>query len=210
MEVHRFYGHPEAPKRDEGWRILEYLKSCAPGPWLSVGDYNEIMDLTEKWGNAGRREGQMEKFHDTLEECQLSDLGFIGPKFTWSNTKEDGGFTKERLDCAIANHEWYGMFQEVDVHILAARSSNHVPIMVSFDRFSDERRTPKYGFNFEAKWLEDEEYHQLLREARQNGGMRGTRVEGVANKLIYCRGLLSNWSRRKYGVVERELRNKTA
>jgi hypothetical protein len=45
----------------------------------------------------------MDLFHNTLENCQLSDLGFIDPKFTWVNYRIDGTFIHERLDRAIAN-----------------------------------------------------------------------------------------------------------
>jgi hypothetical protein len=86
----------------------------------------------------------------------------MGPKFTWSNGEEDGDFTKERLDRALDNNEWCGYFLKVEVNILVARSSDHALVMVNFDRSSAERRPSKFGFKFEAKWLEDEEYHQVL------------------------------------------------
>ena len=35
-----------------------------------------------------RHWNQMAAFQKTLEECDLTDLGFIGPKFTWSNCQE--------------------------------------------------------------------------------------------------------------------------
>ena len=100
-----FYRHLEVGKRHEGWAVLKYLKSCSPYPWLSVGDYNEIVDNSEKWGAAVRKESQMEQFRGCLEECQLSDLGFIGSKYTWTNAREDGDFTKVWLDRVLANKE---------------------------------------------------------------------------------------------------------
>jgi hypothetical protein len=38
-----------------------------------------------------------------LINCHLSDLGFTGSKFTWTNCRQDGSFIKEQLDRAIAN-----------------------------------------------------------------------------------------------------------
>jgi ribosomal protein L29 len=35
-------------------------------------------------------------------------------------------------------------------------------------------------------------------------------VDDVAGKLVSCRGVLSKWSRIKYGAVERDLKNKMA
>jgi hypothetical protein len=39
----------------------------------------------------------------TLINCHLSDLGFMGSKFTWTNYRQDGSFIRERLDRAVAN-----------------------------------------------------------------------------------------------------------
>jgi hypothetical protein len=45
-----------------------------------------------------RGESQMDGFRNGLEVCRLSDLGFMGPKFTWNNGRSDDLFTMERLD----------------------------------------------------------------------------------------------------------------
>jgi exonuclease III len=44
----RFYGHPETPKRHEAWALLKYLARFDPLPWLCIGDFNEIVNGTEK------------------------------------------------------------------------------------------------------------------------------------------------------------------
>jgi hypothetical protein len=48
----------------------------------------------------------MKAFRDVLQDCSLSDLGFQGSLFTWTNGREGDDFIKERLDRAVANHEW--------------------------------------------------------------------------------------------------------
>ena len=60
-----------------------------------------------------RKDWQMEVFREALEDCHLSDLGFVGYRNTWSNKRQDGGFNKERLNRAIANQSWYDLF---DLH----------------------------------------------------------------------------------------------
>jgi hypothetical protein len=52
---------------------------------MCVGNFNKILDLSEKSGACERLWGQMEAFKKTLEDCQLCNLGFFGPKFTWNN-----------------------------------------------------------------------------------------------------------------------------
>lgn len=81
-----------------------------PEPWLCVGDFNEILEQSDKEGAAIRGESQMEGFCNVLEACQLSDLGFKGLKFMWNNGRSDGMFTEERLDRVVANPGWCMLF----------------------------------------------------------------------------------------------------
>ena len=37
-------------------------------------------------------------FQRVLEDCGLYDLGFMGPKFTWTNGRSGEHFVQERLD----------------------------------------------------------------------------------------------------------------
>jgi hypothetical protein len=95
---------------------------------MCVGDFNEIIEQSEKDGAGLRMESQMDGFRTTLEDCHLGDIGYHGSRFTWSNHRTDATFTKERLDRAVANREWCSLLPEFMVNILAARTSNHTPI----------------------------------------------------------------------------------
>jgi hypothetical protein len=53
-----------------------------------MGDFNEIVKHGEKWGGARRARVLMEDFEGVLEDCRLSDLGAVGPKFTWHNGRQ--------------------------------------------------------------------------------------------------------------------------
>ena len=110
-----FYGHPDRNKRKESWDLLQHLQTYSPMAWLCIGDFNEIVDQSEKWGANPRRESQMELFRSTLEKCNLSDLGYSGAKFTWTNCQSDGNFTKVWFDCVVANTQWCNLFQEASV-----------------------------------------------------------------------------------------------
>lgn len=74
----------------------------------------------------------MEIFIDTLEDCQLCELGFREPKFTWNNQQSDRTFIKERLDRTVATKEWCKAHIAVEVDVMAARSLDHKPLFVNF------------------------------------------------------------------------------
>jgi hypothetical protein len=69
-------------KRDKGWSLLKHLKNYFLGPWICIGDFNEIVAQSKRWGASLGRECQMEKFSDTIVSCGLSDLGFKGSQYT--------------------------------------------------------------------------------------------------------------------------------
>lgn len=58
--------------------------------------------MSEKEGGSIRPRQQMANFVDTVNWCDLRDIGFIGPKFTWLYERSDGFQIRERLDRALA------------------------------------------------------------------------------------------------------------
>ncbi|XP_059455195.1 uncharacterized protein LOC132185439 [Corylus avellana] len=159
-----FYGHPDSTKRGESWSLLSHLRGFSPVPWLCVGDFNEITHQSEKLGASRRRESQMEAFRAVLEECYLGDLGFSGPKYTWSNKRQDDTFTQERLDRGVGNSSWCAKYKSVGVHVMAARASDHNPVFVSFHNQQPTGRKGRKSFKFEASWLPDEECDAIIKK----------------------------------------------
>jgi hypothetical protein len=150
-------------------------------------------------GAVPRRERQMELFREALEECYLSDLGYKGPSFTWTNGQEGEGFVKARLDRAVANRGWCELYQLVDVCVLAARSLDHKPLVVQMGGEVEERVVFSKSFKVESSWMVDTEYKQMVDEAWMSGGCGGTKLSLVQQKLANCQAELSSWSSRKFG-----------
>jgi hypothetical protein len=75
----------------------------------------------------------MRNFQQALEECELMDSGFSGPKYTWSNCWEEMEFIKEWLDRGVANQAWRDLFPEAALVVELALGSDHLPILVCLD-----------------------------------------------------------------------------
>ena len=88
--ITRFYGNPETDRRSESWAKLKFLKNSSSLSWLVIGDFNEIIGLSEKEGGRIRPNRQMELFLEVINFCALRDLGLVGPKFTWLYQQRDG------------------------------------------------------------------------------------------------------------------------
>ena len=48
------YGSLETKRRPESWAKLKFLKNFSLLPWLVIGDFNEIIRLSEKEGGCIR------------------------------------------------------------------------------------------------------------------------------------------------------------
>ena len=72
----------------------------------------------------------MEDFRFALEDYRLTDLGFIGHKFTWTNRRLGLAHTKQRLDRATANRAWIDRFPTSSISHLFSHTSDHIPILL--------------------------------------------------------------------------------
>ena len=59
-------------------------------PWAIMGDFNEVIAEEEKSGGNPISQRRVNAILDCMDTCQMMDLGFSGPKFTWSNKREIG------------------------------------------------------------------------------------------------------------------------
>ncbi|KAL0361704.1 UNVERIFIED_CONTAM: hypothetical protein Sradi_3854900 [Sesamum radiatum] len=62
---------------------MRHLSRQSKRPWLSVGDFNELLHHHEKQGGNPRAQRQIEDFRQCPSDCELHDMGFLVEPFTW-------------------------------------------------------------------------------------------------------------------------------
>ncbi|KAB2034787.1 hypothetical protein ES319_D04G107800v1, partial [Gossypium barbadense] len=87
-----------------------------------MGDLNAIISPNDKKSiyAIGKR---CNLFCNFMDSCNLQDLGFTGPSFTWQRAGKS-----ERLDRALANDPWNLAFPQCLVSHLPRVKSDHRPI----------------------------------------------------------------------------------
>jgi ribonuclease HI len=145
-----------------------------------------------------------------VDYCQLLDLGFSGPKFTWCNRQEGVSFVKERLDRGMANSQWCELFPTQQVSVLAARSSDHAPLFLSLQGSDKLRRGGSKRFHYETGWQKNGRVHEVIRQVwRVKASSRD--VWGVVRiKMENSKRGLLQWKRTQPQHTETELQEKTA
>jgi hypothetical protein len=148
------YGEPKRELRHCFWDMLRRLRRKWEGPWLCCGDFNEVLLQDEHYGSVDRSDAQMELFRDCLDACNLVDLGFSGPKFTWSNRQDAQCNVRVRLDRAVANGSFSSLFGDCGVENIITTSSDHYANLISLCASEPHLSSLPVlqGFKYEAMW----------------------------------------------------------
>jgi hypothetical protein len=162
------YGEFKWAEKYKTWDRIRGIYSQNTLPWLIMGDLNEILYIHEKEGGRIRPERFRKAFHDTLDDCELDDIGYIGDPFTWHR-----GSMRERLDRGLANHSWNMLHDKAAIVHLQYNHSDHRPLLLDTEFYAAPPnhiiQTPKC---FEAKWLKEPGFGDIVKEqwlaAREN------------------------------------------
>ncbi|OIT36371.1 hypothetical protein A4A49_01970 [Nicotiana attenuata] len=67
------------------WYILRAKALTCTTPWSVIGDFNVIASCEEKIRGIPYQINKSLDFLSMAEDCGLTDLGYYGPRYTWSN-----------------------------------------------------------------------------------------------------------------------------
>jgi len=128
--ITRYYGYPNGGRRTATGNFLRQLSNPFAGPWCIFGDFNDILDASEKRGSNTRPQWLINGFRHAILDSGLSYIPFDGYPFTWFKSLGTPHAVEERLDRVLANNLWFNMFPNASVENLVAPTSDHYPILL--------------------------------------------------------------------------------
>lgn len=153
------YGAPEIVKHQEVWQLLTDISETRNDkPWFLTGDFNEIVNNSEKTGGKIRPESPFTHFHSFLSTCDLFDVRHTGNYLSWRGTRHTHLFLC-RLDRALANSTWSEKFPNGRSHYLQFEGSDHRPIINTFD--TRKRKTNKI-FRYDRRLGDNTEVKEII------------------------------------------------
>lgn len=72
----------------------------------------------------------MEAFWSVLADCSLSDLDFVGRRYTWERNRFSHINIRERLDWGVATAVWQDMFPNSTISHRVHSIFDHCPLCV--------------------------------------------------------------------------------
>ncbi|CAL1396196.1 unnamed protein product [Linum trigynum] len=170
------------------WEAIRRLHSAIVHPWLLLGDFNSISGPSERQGGAGFNSYKVKDFNSCIKDCNLIDLGFAGPRFTWTN-----GHLSQRLDRALCNHEWLFQFPySSNIHLPRLRS-DHRPILVR-NKILHPTMNPHRPFCFLAPWLTHDDFQPTLTASWKKDS------EFIPS-LLDLQHILCKWNKQVFGNI---------
>ncbi|KAG4109648.1 hypothetical protein ERO13_1Z049493v2 [Gossypium hirsutum] len=125
-----FYGQTASRSRQQAWDILRRVHHKVNEGWIVGGDFNAILNLSEKEGGRSKPKVLMEDFCNILEELKLTDIKPCNGWFTWTNNREGDRLVKERLDRFFASDVILDKFPFLAFYVVRQSRSDHEAILI--------------------------------------------------------------------------------
>ncbi|XP_074315611.1 uncharacterized protein LOC141651816 [Silene latifolia] len=99
------YGCNKDADRAQLWNSLNHMKHMVTGPWLVMGDFNNVMYVDERIGTTVT-DAEVRDFQGCVDFCGLYDMVTTGAYYTWNNKQAGAARVFSRIDRVLANDEW--------------------------------------------------------------------------------------------------------
>lgn len=188
FHVSYIYGAPNREDRPRFWETMSDIGARRITPWLLTGDFNDLLDNSEKEGGPLRWEGSFLAFRNFVSQNGLWDLQFSGNSLSWRGTRYTH-FIQSRLDRAMANVDWMELFPAARNEYLSFEGSDHRPLLTHFD---DHLKKKKGMFHYDRRLSEKPEIRTLV-ETTWNAST----TDSVLTKICQVRQKLVEWAKQQ-------------
>ena len=158
--ISAIYASPRLAERRILWNNLKTIAQLHNLPWLMLGDFNEVLCGEDKFGGNQVNLNRALEFKECLDECNMLDLGFAGPKYTWKNCRPITSLILERIDRCFANSRWRLLYLEAIVTHLPRTFSEHCPVLLELCKSSTNNFNKL--FRSQTMWLLHPDFYRVV------------------------------------------------
>ena len=123
------YAQNHLDRHRELWHAIEQLALNLNGPWMVIGDLNNVLGLNDRIGGNPVTPPEFADLETMMAITNLAEKATEGDYFTWTN-KQTHNTIYSRIDRALCNPSWYLKYPDLKIHVLDAGISNHSPLHV--------------------------------------------------------------------------------
>ena len=186
------YASPRIVERQVLWENLAKVAELHSKPWIIAGDFNEPLVEADKFGGRLVSINRSLLFKDCLDKCNMVDMGFSGPRYTWTNRREINNLIQERIDRVFMNPSWCLLYPDAKVSHLTRCHSDHCPILLQTNPIRQLHLTRP--FKFQSFWLSDPSFPNVVKQAWQQPRMLLEAIEVFSSQA-------SIWNKNHFGNI---------
>ncbi|XP_074274081.1 uncharacterized protein LOC141597513 [Silene latifolia] len=154
------YAYNKIEDRVPLWNAL--LRNRVTGPWIVLGDFNNVMFSNERLGGIVK-DDEMFPFQSTVNNCDLHDMKTTGAFFTWNNKQPSATRVFSRIDRVLINGDWLNLWPDWVAHFQPEGEFDHCPCVVFCGEMPKGKKRPFKFFNM---WTKVEEYNVLVAQSK--------------------------------------------
>ncbi|CAM8923331.1 unnamed protein product [Rhodiola kirilowii] len=196
------YAFSDIKLRQQLWEDIGEFSLHIDSPWLLLGDFNSIASWSEKKGGNKKNGKSIRQFNDFMAKVGISDAGYEGSPFTWSNNQEGASRIWERLDRCLINGLAMNSFPGLKIKHLTRTASDHCPLLLSFE---DEKLKGRRSFKFMGMWVQHPDFFNKVRQSWE-GQLHINPLVNFGLKLKRTRAALNYWNWETFGDVNRKIK----
>lgn len=123
------------------------------------------------------------QFAEVINKCSFLDLGFSGPRFSWTNLQQPNCLIQEHLDRALVNGFWRQLWPNTEEVHLPRVHLDHCPLLLKCQPIH-HAFLPR-TFSFETTWLSHADLKNLDKDTwLEEEGKLGPTISRFSEKAI--------------------------
>ena len=186
------YASPRTAERHVLWDNLIKVAEMHDIPWVLAGDFNEPLMEGDKFRGRAINVSRSLLFKECLDKCNMIDIGFSGPRFTWTNKRNVQALIQKRINRFFVNPSWCLMYLKAKVIHLTRCHSDHCPVLLDMHpRVVVNRKKP---FKFQTCWLSDPTFPNIVSQAWRQHPMLADAIDSFSKEA-------EKWNRTHFGNV---------
>ena len=174
------------------WENLNKVADLHSKPWVIAGDFNEPLAKVDKFGGRPVSINRSLLFKDCLDKCNMVDMGFSGPRYTWTNRREISSLIQERIDRFFMNISWCQLYPDAKVSHLTKCHLDHCPVLMETNPNRQLHLTRP--FRFQSFWLSDPSFPNVVNWAWQHPRKLPEAIEVFSKQA-------SLWNKNQFGNI---------
>ena len=164
-----------------------------------MGDFNDLLEESDKWGKHPHPRHLMEGFRKAIDDSFLVEAKLQGGNFTWEKSRGKPEWVKERLDRCFATQEWWNLFPLCKLSVHHVPVSDHDPILLDLLNVSFPKKI--FRFRFENTWLRETNFRKEVSEF-----WLAMPAINILPKLISVSSFMARWGRNFFHKFRDEVR----